>query len=207
MTTETVFSSGYHHGDVRNACLKAGMEIIAEQGIHQLNLRSVAKKVGISHNAPYRTFKNKEALVVELTILIYNELRKKITPIIDQKNGNVEQVFYALAKAFFDYSRENKEKYRVLSGYMIEDYTHYPELQSCVADNFELIHRLVQSFVSPEKDSVKVVTMCIATLHGFCSLVIEGRLLLLYPNLSDADEMLHFITQQLTFITQSSIQP
>lgn len=207
MSLDAVISAGYHHGDVKNACLKAAMEIIAEQGMHQLNLRLVAKRVGISHNAPYRAFRNKEALVVELTILIYRELQQKITPIISQKNEDVEAVFYALSKVFFDFALENKEKYRVLSGYMIEDYSHYPELQACVAENFQLIHSLVKAYVSSDKDSIKVVTMCIATLHGFCSLVIEGRLFLLYPQLSDADEMLHFITQQLTFITQSSIQP
>src|ERR1700693_234097 len=53
----------YHHGDLRNALIQAGLEILAEGGAAELDLRKVARKAGVSHAAPYRHFTDKQALV------------------------------------------------------------------------------------------------------------------------------------------------
>ena len=39
----------YHHGDLKNALIQAGIEILSEQGLHALSLRKVAQRAGVSH--------------------------------------------------------------------------------------------------------------------------------------------------------------
>lgn len=53
----------YHHGDLARAVLDAALESIAIDGPEQLNLRDLARKLGVSAAAPYRHFADKDALL------------------------------------------------------------------------------------------------------------------------------------------------
>ena len=68
----------YHHGDLRNGLLEAARNILEEESLSALTLRAVARKAGVSHAAPYRHFPNHEALLVELSIEGFDELREQI---------------------------------------------------------------------------------------------------------------------------------
>src|SRR6478609_9883931 len=69
---------GYHHGDLRNGLLEAARAILEEESLAALTLRAVARKAGVSHAAPYRHFPNHEALLVELSVEGFQELRQYI---------------------------------------------------------------------------------------------------------------------------------
>lgn len=64
--TEPSPASGYHHGDLREALVRAGVEILEEQGLAALTLREVARRANVSHAAPYHHFPNKEALLTAI---------------------------------------------------------------------------------------------------------------------------------------------
>ena len=68
----------YHHGDLRNALLNAARAILEKKGLQGLSLRAVAREAGVSHAAPYRHFPNHEALLVELAVEGFRELRAEI---------------------------------------------------------------------------------------------------------------------------------
>jgi AcrR family transcriptional regulator len=53
----------YHHGDLRNALIEAGIEIINEDGPEQLSLRKAAARCGVSQAAPYSHFAGKDELL------------------------------------------------------------------------------------------------------------------------------------------------
>lgn len=53
----------YHHGNLRNALIEAGIELINKEGKSNFSLRKVAALCGVSHTAPYSHFKNKEELL------------------------------------------------------------------------------------------------------------------------------------------------
>src|SRR6476661_4198967 len=58
--------TAYHHGDLRPALLQASLALIEEDGIGALSLREVARKAGVSHNAPYHHFKDRGSLLAAL---------------------------------------------------------------------------------------------------------------------------------------------
>lgn len=71
-------NGAYHHGDLRNALRSSARAILEEEGLGALSLRAVARRVGVSHAAPYRHFPNHEALLAELAIEGFTELRDDI---------------------------------------------------------------------------------------------------------------------------------
>ena len=56
-------NANYHHGDLKNALIRAGIEILSKEGVQALSLRKVAKQAGVSHAAPYAHFADKQALL------------------------------------------------------------------------------------------------------------------------------------------------
>src|SRR5258708_1624307 len=68
----------YHHGDLRNALIQAGLELLAEGGAEALDLRKVARRAGVSHAAPYRHFADKQALIVAITEEGFHWLAERI---------------------------------------------------------------------------------------------------------------------------------
>jgi AcrR family transcriptional regulator len=68
----------YHHGDLRNSLREAARAILEEEGLAALSLRAVARRAGVSHAAPYRHYSNHEALLVELAVEGFDELRREI---------------------------------------------------------------------------------------------------------------------------------
>ncbi len=67
----------YHHGDLRRALLAAARELLAERGLDGLALREVARRAGVSHNAPYNHFKDRGALMAALAVDGLHELRDR----------------------------------------------------------------------------------------------------------------------------------
>lgn len=53
----------YHHGDLRNALVRAAIELVDEEGIDAFSLRAASRRVGVSPSASYRHFRDRRALL------------------------------------------------------------------------------------------------------------------------------------------------
>lgn len=51
---------------LKEACLHAARELVAEHGVERLSLREVARRLGVSHQAPYRHYPSRDHLLVEV---------------------------------------------------------------------------------------------------------------------------------------------
>lgn len=58
--------STYHHGDLRPSLLRAAAKLLEKEGRDALSLRDLARRAGVSHNAPYRHFADRQALLAAL---------------------------------------------------------------------------------------------------------------------------------------------
>lgn len=64
----------YHHGNLREALVAAARDHLRQNGDRELSLRELARKLGVSPNAPYRHFPTKELLTAALVSAGYREL-------------------------------------------------------------------------------------------------------------------------------------
>ena len=80
----------YHHGDLAPSLRMAAREILKEEGLSALSLRSVAKRAGVSHAAPYRHFASREALAVYQT----HPLHQAIVPFVAEAASERRLVDY-----------------------------------------------------------------------------------------------------------------
>jgi AcrR family transcriptional regulator len=58
----------YHHGNLKKALLEAGVVLIRQVGPQGFTIREVARRAGVSHNAPYRHFRDKDELLEAIAV-------------------------------------------------------------------------------------------------------------------------------------------
>jgi AcrR family transcriptional regulator len=68
----------YHHGDLRRSLLDAALGILHQDGIGAVSLREVARAAGVSHNAPYRHFPSRDALLAGVAAEGFGRLRARL---------------------------------------------------------------------------------------------------------------------------------
>ncbi len=68
----------YHHGNLREALIQAGLESLQVEGVETLSLRKLAEQCGVSPAAPYAHFENKEALLDAMEEYVMVELTKAL---------------------------------------------------------------------------------------------------------------------------------
>ena len=75
----TASTDTYHHGDLRRALIQAALELAAEEKDWNFSLREVARRAGVSHNAPYNHFAHKRDLLDAAAAAGQDLLRSELT--------------------------------------------------------------------------------------------------------------------------------
>lgn len=108
-------ADNYHHGNLRQALIDAGIRIINEKGEDNLSLRKVAAACDVSHAAPYAHFKNKdellEAMKKNVTDRITDELKAAAN-----RGRNTEESIILMGKAYISFFSQNPDYYTFLFG-------------------------------------------------------------------------------------------
>ena len=105
----------YHHGDLRRAIVDAALEILRETQSLEFSLRELARRAGVSHNAPYKHFADKRELLTAVSAAGFELLAKRMTSEIASLRRPREQLF-AMLRAYIDHGVENPALYSLMFG-------------------------------------------------------------------------------------------
>ncbi len=99
---------------LKEACLRAAREAIAEHGVEQLSLRDVARRLGVSHQAPYRHYPSRDHLLVEVIRRCFRDF----AAFLDAREANADpyQDLGTLGARYLDYAVRNAVEYRLMFG-------------------------------------------------------------------------------------------
>ncbi|WP_405584892.1 TetR/AcrR family transcriptional regulator [Streptomyces sp. NBC_01092] len=101
-------SRPYHHGDLRAALLATAERTLREKGVASLSLRELAREVGVSHAAPGRHFKDKQALLNALAVAGFERLSRALDA-ADDPALPLEPRLTALARVYLGFAIDNAE--------------------------------------------------------------------------------------------------
>jgi AcrR family transcriptional regulator len=154
-------TSGYHHGDLRAAILRAAGDILEEQGVAALSLREAARRAGVSHNAPYRHFAERDQLLAALAAEGFRSLGEALGK-RPESNMGVAYVEFALARP---------HRFRLMFGGQVP-FEKFPELKA----EAERSHAGVeQAFADLGADAPVAAAAAWSLVHGLASLVLDGH--------------------------------
>jgi AcrR family transcriptional regulator len=165
----------YHHGDLRAALLEAAVEVLRERGLHGLSLRECARRVGVSHAAPYRHFADKEALLVAIAgqgFVWLIEAARAAMEGLDDPRARLD----AYGIAYVRFAIEHPEHHRVMFAAELDLEKASPEDQAASQEAFELLRATAAELVEPGEDEMMAAVAFWSLVHGLSMLILDGRI-------------------------------
>jgi AcrR family transcriptional regulator len=173
----------YHHGNLKAALLRAAVELIAEVGPAAFTLREVARRAGISHNAPYRHFREKDELLAAVAAegfeRLAGTLRKPGKATRARKPNAALRRFQASGLAYVRFALRSPEHLLVMFDWPLPP-DRYPELSAASKRAFSVLVEFVEAAQSegslPGGDPLALACVAWSLVHGVAKLAIAKRL-------------------------------
>jgi len=172
----------YHHGDLKNALIRAGIEILTQEGIGGLSLRKAARKAGVSHAAPYAHFADKQSLIAAIAAEGHRRIWERLTAVLTQYADNPARLLPKAAWAYVSFGLEFPDYYKVTFSGTLENEHIYPEFMEYSQRNIQLLKTFIEQCRSAgilqteEIDSEIQAISLWGQLHGLVSLIIQGQI-------------------------------
>lgn len=169
----------YHHGDLKNALIQAGIEILSREGIEALSLRKVAKRAGVSHTAPYAHFADKQALTAAIAAEGYKKLYDALFAAQNPQDDPLARLM-ATAHAYLQFALDEPDHFRITFSGVVEAEQDYPEYVEQSKRCFGLVVTVVEScqasglFAKGDKQLIAVSIW--SGIHGFVQLLLANQL-------------------------------
>jgi AcrR family transcriptional regulator len=167
---ESMTNRPYHHGDLREALLREGLAIVHEAGAEGLRVRELARRVGVSHAAAYRHFKDREDLLNAIAIEGFSALTDAVQAAGKQASSPQARLAGGV-HAYMDHAQAHPARYRLMFSRGADPLTH-PALAAAAAASFMVL--VTDATNLGHSDPHRAATMAWATLHGLAHLSLDG---------------------------------
>ncbi len=108
-------SNSYHHGDLKNQLIEAGIQMLQREGIEKLSLRKLAAVCGVSPAAPYSHFESKEKLLEAMQEHVSRQLLQCLQDAVENcSEPNSPQAVADIGKAYVMFFIEHPDYYTFL---------------------------------------------------------------------------------------------
>jgi len=167
----------YHHGNLREALLEAAIRLVAEAGPTGFTLREVARRAGVSHNAPYRHFRDKGELLAAVAAQGFRELKRAMLDAsweIGASNITVKRS----GLAYISFALRRPEHFTVMFDAPISQ-ANYPERDEAAEQAFGTLVGFVEACQSegqlPRNDTLQRALAAWSLVHGIAKLAVANR--------------------------------
>lgn len=173
-------SKKYHHGDLKNALIKAGVEILAKEGVSGLSLRKVAQYAGVSHSAPYAHFSDKQSLIAAISTEGFTQLYTELEVAISPYSKNPKKQLLEGVKAYVRFAEKNTDTFKIMFSGVLEKEKDYPSFVEISSKTFKLVVGVVQvcqnAGILPTAPADLMAVSVWGQVHGILSLALEGQI-------------------------------
>ncbi|WP_066527871.1 TetR/AcrR family transcriptional regulator [Erythrobacter sp. CCH5-A1] len=161
--------------DLREACLDEALAIITQSGVEKLSLREVARRLGVSHQAPYRHFASRDHLLAEIVRRAFADFAAALRspPTTDDPAADA----LAMGFAYVRFALTEPLKYRLIFGGSLPDPHAHTDMMLGARESFEVLRASLTRVArargeTPTRESIDAESLFAwSSLHGVVSLM------------------------------------
>lgn len=174
----------YHHGDLRNTLILAAAKLIEESGSLNFAMADAARGAGVSTAAPYRHFRDRDALLKAVSELAYYGLSLKVRAAVEStQTGSIESII-AIGQAYVSYVIEKAAFYDLMWGDMGARAMD-PASFDKKATGFYILMGAVEAYTTRQQlTDVDVMDLSVklwSMVHGMSAISMSGKLPYFHP--------------------------
>lgn len=115
----------YHHGNLEETLIEAGLEILDKEGMSGFSLRKVAQACEVSHAAPYKHFSDKDALLAAMSRHVGERFGAVLEATWQEhRNDTRRMLFFAQAYLRFFLEKPHYFRFMITHSNDLVDLTH-----------------------------------------------------------------------------------
>lgn len=162
--------------DLRRRVLDASLDLIAGEGLEAFSMREVARRAGVSHQAPYHHFPDREAIMAAIVAEGFTALRADLV----EAGGAVadpRQRLTALGKTYVAFALRQPAHFKLMFRSEWVKAEKHEEAKACAEGAFEVLAHAIADVArlegrEPEQTSL---LMAWSMAHGLATLMLEGK--------------------------------
>jgi AcrR family transcriptional regulator len=169
-------SRGYHHGNLRETLIRAALELIEKKGPAGFTFADAARWAGVSSAAPYRHFRDRDALMADVARRGFEEFATALTKAWNDGKPDPVVAFENVGKAYLRFAKKEPAYYSAMfeSGLPVES---DDELRQASDRAFAVLRQAADSVsaILPGRPPAGMVGLhAWALAHGIASLFGRG---------------------------------
>lgn len=170
----------YHHGNLKNALIQAGAEILSKEGVAGLTLRKVAKRAGVSHSAPYAHFKDRQSLIAAISTEGFRQLYDELGAVVLAHADDPREQLVEAAWSYVQFALNNTDTFKIMFSGVLEKEKDYPAFVEISGQTFERVLSIVRNcqnagILRPGPSELVAISLW-GQVHGIISLALEGQI-------------------------------
>ncbi|MBK4217113.1 TetR/AcrR family transcriptional regulator [Paracoccus caeni] len=162
----------YHHGDLKNALLRAGIDILEEEGLPGLSLRAIAAKAGVSHAAPRNHFDGLNGLLAAIAAEGYRRHKAYMQEGITPESSRPEQLAAAM-HGYVRFARENPALFALMFS-PVRGTLRDPDLTAAARESYAVLKGIAERIdwdkASGPDAALRTEMMLWSFVHGYAHL-------------------------------------
>jgi AcrR family transcriptional regulator len=169
---------GYHHGNLKEALVRAALELIAQKGPAGFTFAEAARSAGVSPAAPYRHFRDRDELLSDVARRGFEEFETALARAWDDGRPDALTAFERIGRAYLDFARKEPAFYSAMfeAGIPLDV---SPELSQAGDRAFAILRAAAEALVAripaAQRPPALMVALHIWALsHGIASLFARG---------------------------------
>lgn len=166
--------------ELRRKILDASVELVAERGVRGVSFREVARRAGVSHQAPYHHFGNHQGILEAIKREGFEGLAAAMKQASADAGPDPVQQLEAAGIAYVEYARGHVGHFQVMFSHKVALTDPAAELIAEAADTHGHLQQLCTEVQAAgyglSLSHEDLVLLSWSTVHGFATLLTEGVL-------------------------------
>lgn len=161
--------------DLREACVREAFSIIETVGLESLSLREVARRLGVSHQAPYKHFPSRDHILAEVIRRSYDRFAEHLDS--RSQTGEAKTDLVLMGEAYLQFALTHPLQYRLIFSTPLPDPVQHPDMLHSARHAFDIlrdamrVHHAQNGLTEVAERAEKDALFAWATLHGLAGIL------------------------------------